>query len=206
MSMGWRFAVIALALLFSSAAMGWTWEAGTVLTVVAGDKATVVGVGEVENGELSLTLSRGFSGVAVLIVETPEGEMFTFDVVVEAGGDVLFGDEGEFMPLGESVARAGLAYRVGVGAPAVAAGRGGAAGGGGAEGAPLDRAKDVADEKASNGLERAREVAGPKVGGGQDRGGGPSEKEEGIGLEVPEVGIGEGAVPGVGGRGGNGRD
>jgi hypothetical protein len=110
------------ALLISSSALALGWELGTRLTLATSDGSRVVGVGSIAEGGMEVSLSRGFSGFAVLLVEGPQGTLTTFDVVVDGNGRILVVEEGDFVDLGQSAAQAGLDYRLGLedGAGAVA--------------------------------------------------------------------------------------
>ena len=100
------------ALLVSASALAWGWSAGTRLTLVTSDGARIIGVGGVDEGEVEITVERGFQGYAVLMVEGPDGTLEAFDVVVEEGGNIVVGAGGNFSNLSDSTSRAGLRYRL----------------------------------------------------------------------------------------------
>lgn len=100
------------ALLLTATATSLSWQVGTRLTLVTSDGARIIGVGEVADFDLRLTLSNGYSGLAVLVVEGPAGSLETFDVLVEEGGTVLLGEDGEYSDLGKAAQDSGLAYRI----------------------------------------------------------------------------------------------
>ena len=100
------------ALLVSASALAWGWSAGTRLTLVTSDGARIIGVGGVNEGEVEITVERGFQGYAVLMVEGPDGTLEAFDVVVEEGGNIVVGAGGNFSNLSDSTSRAGLRYRL----------------------------------------------------------------------------------------------
>jgi hypothetical protein len=191
------------ALLISSSALAWSWEAGSRLTLVTSNGETVVGVGAVDDGKLAMTLSPGFSGFAVLVVEGSNGALSTFDVVVEADGSILIGDNGDFQDLRQSVSEAGFGLRI-------AAEAGGESGGGrggaptetasgdaaaeertGGAAAGRERAGESVQERAANGLDRAQEAGGrgAEMAG---RAGSKAGAEAERGVDVEGAGIGAG--------------
>jgi hypothetical protein len=100
------------ALLISSSALAWSWDAGTRLTLVTSNGERIIGVGAVDETRVALTVSSGFAGFAVLVVEATSGALSTFDVVIDADGSILISDDGDFQDLRQSVDDAGLAYHV----------------------------------------------------------------------------------------------
>lgn len=100
------------ALLVSASALAWGWQAGTRLTLVTSDGARIIGVGGVHDGEVEITIESSFEGYAVLMIESAEGTLEAFDVVVEAGGNIVVGADGEYSNLSDSTVRAGLGYNV----------------------------------------------------------------------------------------------
>lgn len=224
------------ALLITTSALAWGWQAGSRLTLVTSNGKTVVGVGTVDEGRLELTLSRAFSGFAVLVVEGSDGELSTLDVVVDADGSILIGEEGDFVDMGRSVSEAGLAFEIAVAGgedrAAAAAGDGDAAAGVGdrpaddAEtssrpaGNGVGQATERASERAADGLERAGKVGNRAEGtadraagaGNEAAGGEASEANQGADVEVDVdvEGVNTGADVDLGGgagdRVGNGRD
>ena len=100
------------ALLVSASALAWGWQAGTRLTLVTSDGARIVGVGGVNDGEVEVTIERSYEGHAVLMIESPEGHLETFDVLIEEGGNIVVGAGGSFSNLSDSTERAGLGYRL----------------------------------------------------------------------------------------------
>ncbi|HEX7003978.1 MAG TPA: hypothetical protein VF168_07310 [Trueperaceae bacterium] len=100
------------ALLVSACALAWGWQAGTRLTLVTSDGARIIGVGGVHEGEVEITIERNFKGYAVLMIESPDGALETFDVVVEPDGNIVVGAGGNYSNLSDSTERAGLGYRL----------------------------------------------------------------------------------------------
>jgi hypothetical protein len=149
------------ALMISSSALGWGWEAGTRLTLVISDDATIVGMGTVGETELELMLAAGITGVAVLLVESPDGTMETYDVVLESDGTILVGDDGAFADLRDLAGESGRGVTIAMEVPAASDGDVSAVGDVRPE-TGLERAsevaREVASENAAEGLERARDA------------------------------------------------
>jgi hypothetical protein len=146
------------ALMISSSALGWAWEAGTRLTLVISDDARIVGMGTVGERELELTLAAGVTGVAVLLVESPDGTMETYDVVLESDGSILVGDAGAFADLRDLAGEFGREVTIAVEVPAVSDVEVSTGAGERPENVGLERAAEAARDNAAQGLERAREA------------------------------------------------
>jgi hypothetical protein len=210
------------ALLISSSALAWSWDAGTRLTLVTSNGERIIGVGAVDERQVALTVSAGFSGFAVLVVEATGGALSTFDVVVDADGSILISDNGDFQDLRQSVDDAGLAYRVASEGQGEARSERAAAAEDANEDSRVEVAGEVAGEVtggiAGSGLGRALEsVAGAAVSGfmrareaGERAAAAASDgaESEGADADVDGAGIGAGLDLrlGAGSRVGNGRD
>lgn len=188
------------ALLMTASALAWSWEVGSRLTLVTSNGERIVGVGQVEDGRLTLTLESEFEGIAVLVVERADGRLETVDVLVESDGRIMLGEEGEFSELEQSLVATGLDLTVGrqpvtaegdltTGADADAS-----------EGRPSGTVTNV-DEPVADDAARGLEVA-------RERAKGPEGKRGGADVDVDDAGGGAdvGLGVGVGGRTGNGRD
>lgn len=73
--------------------------------VLTASDGTVVGAGELSNGNLELELLTGFTDFATLTFVDEEGNVQTFDVMVGADGSVVFTDS--FEDLASTVTNAG---------------------------------------------------------------------------------------------------
>jgi hypothetical protein len=199
------------ALLISSTALAWSWEAGSRLTLVTSNGERIIGVGAVGDGQLAMTISSGFSGFAVLVVEGVSGSLATFDVVVDADGSILISENGDFQDLRESVAEAGLGYRVAAEVAAEASGQaasdeGRAEVSAGAV-AGLARAIQMADEHAEYALELASEMVGRvRELGGKASSGAKTESEVDVDVESAGIGAAVDLRVSAGSLVGNGRD
>jgi hypothetical protein len=74
--------------LVASSASALTFPDQADLTFVT-SRGSVVGVGEIDGGRLELVLETGFTGPAILLLTTPEGEATVVDVMVGRDGQVL---------------------------------------------------------------------------------------------------------------------
>ncbi|MEX2534188.1 MAG: hypothetical protein WD273_01195 [Trueperaceae bacterium] len=94
-----------LTLLVLSTAWAFTLPEHARVTLIS-ESGVVLGVGEITNGDLSLTLEAGANGFVTLLLEGVDG-IVSLEGVVTAGGQVLLTSKGEFEDLVATVEAAG---------------------------------------------------------------------------------------------------
>lgn len=97
--------IITTALLFSVASAVSLPENATVTLISEG--GVVVGIGELVEGDLSLTLEVGANGFVSLLIEGEGGASVTLDGLVNGDGEVLVVSDGDFVGLSAEVEEAG---------------------------------------------------------------------------------------------------
>lgn len=200
-----RAPALALALVTPALAAG--WPAGTELTMLSGDGARVVGIGLVSEERITLTLSREFRGVAVLMIETPDGQLTAFDCMVADDGTVYLSEAGSVSDLSDHAAEAGKQVRIGYGEPGQALAGAGADDATEAGSAGPEAAVSGAESEAPAAAVDAQAPGEPAAGPGGREGVGPAEPAREVEVGLPdrpaeptgdaagEAGTGEGDEP-----------
>lgn len=205
--------IVLVALVFSSAAAVDLPDYAR-LTLVSED-GVVLGVGQIADGDLTLTLQGGADGLVKLLIVADDGTILALDAMVTDSGSVMITQENSFEDLAMAVRAAGGAALVsyeepiapdlgndtavdtpgGNNAGGVGAAPGGNNGAAGAESpgdGPNENAGDNPNENAGNGAEQ-----GPNENAGDNPNAGPNENagdnpDEGAGNN-PNMGPNENA-------------
>lgn len=97
------FAVMSLAAVALASSLP---QSGTV--VVTNDSGTQVGTGTIAQGQLTLTLDTGTSGLVTLTVTASNGETETFQAMIDASGTVTVVHDGSFEKLDDFAKGSGI--------------------------------------------------------------------------------------------------